>query len=781
MTSKAQVYLAGKVSNKKGNAIAYPELLLRSDIDSTVIKTDLGDSLGNFIITIDSFVSCKLLVRAEGYIENCLILNNVNDLSKIGSVEMDTNRNFELKGITVSGSKRMIERKIDRIVFNVDKSIAATGTDAFTLVGKAPNVKIVNNQINMLGKGAVKILINDKLLILGGDDLSNYLKSIPSENVGSIEIIPNPPANYDAAGNYGLINIITKKNKTEGLSALLKAASGQATYLNASGGVNVYYLKNKVNIQSSISGNNGAYGPIERAETNYPTQIWKRNDYRKDIQNNMRGQVDMDYKPNATNTLSLTYAISQSKPDIIERINTNVYSLMQNLDSQINTSAFTDAKNVSNIANIHFQHKLDSNEAQIVLDGDFGQFNTDKSRIFDNYTLQNDTNKTNISNYLSENTQRIRLYSLNAYSDFSIKKYSLSIGGKISLLENKSRFGLYQLSSGSTNVISSNQFDYIELNKAAFISIQRTFHKIETKIGIRYENAEIKGSSLNGAGVSYQTNNIFPTVYLSYNLNDNNTFGINLGRRIDRPEYYALNPFRWYFNEYAYSEGNPFLKPSYSNNVELSYTNASNLNISVSFSVAQNVINQFTYLSDSSNIQATKYLNLSNDKALSVGASYTFTQIKWLESNWQLQGVFNKNTALIREAVPNIQSWGLAAAISNLLYLNKRKNIIGNIDFEYLSTQAGSLGTQRYSSRLDIGIKVLALKKQLTIALACSDVFKTDVGVFKTYSNSILDQTNNYYDLRVLKLSASYKIGKRQKAIEQKDSQVEAERNRVGF
>ena len=281
--------------------------------------------------------------------------------------------------------------------------------------------------------------------------------------------------------------------------------------------------------------------------------------------------------------------------------------------------------------------------------------------------------------------------------------------------------------------------------------------------------------------ISYQTKNVFPTAYIAYTINDNNTIGINYGRRIDRPNYGDLNPFRWYFNPYSYSEGNPFLKPTYSHNLEFSYSYASNLNISISYLVAQNVISQFTYLNDANTMQATRLINLSDDKALSIGVSYTFSKIKWIESNGQIQTVLNTNRALIKEANQNISIWGAAATVNNTLYLNKNKTILGNIDFEYVSNQASALGTQRYTARLDIGVRAILLNKILTLAISCTDILKSDVHVFETNSNGILNQTNNYYDLRVVRLAGTYKIGKRKNIIEQKESKIEEERNRVGL
>ena len=258
-------------------------------------------------------------------------------------IKQDSAKNFAFKEIVINENKLRIKRKIDRVEFNVSKSMASIGTDAYTLIGKAPNIKITNNQINMLGKGAVKVMIDDRLLILDGDELNSYLKSIPSENIAVIEIISNPPANFDAAGNYGLIRIITKKNRTKGFSALLSSALGQASYLNKNAAATLNYLKNKINLQFSLSGKKGAYGPVERYNVYYPTQTWMQNDSRKDDQNSVHGQLNIAYALNKKNIINCNLTSLQSKPDMREQITNNIYNASSKLDSQINTSAFTNA------------------------------------------------------------------------------------------------------------------------------------------------------------------------------------------------------------------------------------------------------------------------------------------------------------------------------------------------------------------------------------------------------------------------------------------------------
>jgi outer membrane receptor protein involved in Fe transport len=153
-----------------------------------------------------------------------------------------------LKEVTITSRKKMIERKIDRTIVNVAGFITTAGTDALDLLGRLPGLRVTDDgNVNLMGKGAT-IYVDGKPTYLSGNDLAAYLKSLPTDLLDKIELMPNPPAKYDAAGSGGIINIITKKNKQAGYNASVAANAGTGVYRKINGSLNMNYRVKKLNL-----------------------------------------------------------------------------------------------------------------------------------------------------------------------------------------------------------------------------------------------------------------------------------------------------------------------------------------------------------------------------------------------------------------------------------------------------------------------------------------------------------------------------------------------------
>ncbi|MCD6063718.1 MAG: TonB-dependent receptor, partial [Flavipsychrobacter sp.] len=174
---------------------------------------DVADSNGTYAIQIAEAANLLVKAIAAGYAPGYIIA--VTDkpqdiiLKPLGK---------ELAAVTVNSSRPLIERKADRMVLNVENTISAIGSDAFELLKKAPGVRVGNSSVSIAGKNTVSIMVDDRLLQLGGEELEAMLRTIKADNISKIEVITTPPAKYDAEGNTGIINIVTAKRKREGLN-----------------------------------------------------------------------------------------------------------------------------------------------------------------------------------------------------------------------------------------------------------------------------------------------------------------------------------------------------------------------------------------------------------------------------------------------------------------------------------------------------------------------------------------------------------------------------------
>lgn len=213
----AQVTIETNVTNAQHEPIPFASAILYHPPDSVIIKTELTDNSGNFRMTVASVKHSFLEIVAPGYVTYLRSIEDTITPSVKFKVILEP-AGHVLKNLTVSAKRPLIEHKVDRTVFNVENSISSTGSDAFEMLAKAPGVRVNNGNISIVGKNTVSLMINDRLIKLDGSELEAMLRAMPSDNISKVEVITTPPARYDAEGNAGIINIVTKKSTREGLN-----------------------------------------------------------------------------------------------------------------------------------------------------------------------------------------------------------------------------------------------------------------------------------------------------------------------------------------------------------------------------------------------------------------------------------------------------------------------------------------------------------------------------------------------------------------------------------
>ncbi|WP_316804654.1 outer membrane beta-barrel family protein [Pedobacter nototheniae] len=707
-------------------------------------------------------------LKADNY---TLVFSALNFLSEEKTITLkeSVKINMVLKGtsthlndVQVNFKKPLLEKKIDRAVFNAENSIAGIGTDALELLAKVPGVRVLNDKVSLIGKGGVNVMINDKLIQLSDDDLSNYLKSIPSGNISKIEIITNPPAKYDAQGNNGLINIVLKKTTTEGFRGSVNAVLTQANHITASSGGNLSYKKDRVTLYGNFNIRKGSLVPFEQSNIFYPNQT--RNIVNKD--RNFRtvpsGQVGADYQLNPNTTLGLSYNTGHTDFHSEEHIKTTILSRQQKVDSILNSDANALIKSNYNSVNFYVKQLLDSAGKQVTFNADWFKYNDDKNRFFNSVSYFGDGMfiPDSFAEYLSASKQNIDLYTLKADVDLPHKVFKLSVGTKLSFIKNASDVSFYKMNNNiyETDPDQSNVFNYTENTQAAYLNINRQIKKWAFQAGLRGEYTQIKGISLNEKNQSDYFQ-LFPTLFINYELSNKSVFSINYGRRINRPAYRKLNPFRWYSNPSSYAEGNPFLKPSYNNNIEISHTYASIFNTTLSLSNTNNGYSDVNLVEATSNLQVSKPINFIRSYQYQLSNSITFNQLNWLESSNRLDVLYSTNHSSISQTLSNLNGFSAYFSTLNQFTLNKGKTLLADMSFWYQFAGLEGLNKTKAQSNLDLGFKILLLEKKLQLALSASDVLKTNKERFNTVVNGISQAYNNYYDSQQLRFSIRYNFG----------------------
>ena len=254
---------------------------------------------------------------------------------------------------------------------------------------------------------------------------------------------------------------------------------------------------------------------------------------------------------------------------------------------------------------------------------------------------------------------------------------------------------------------------------------------------------------------------------------------MSYGKRINRPNYRELNPFRWYSNPFSYTEGNPFLQPSFTDNFEVSHTFKSNLNTSFYVSITEDGQDQITLTNSNDNIQATIRRNFLEEYALGISQSYTFKKIKWIETYLQYDINYSKINSALPNTIAEQDGFNFYGGIDNSFTFNKDKTFLGELNFWYSSPGVSGVDYITESYSVDLGLKGLFIEKNLQLKLVVSDIFRTNQNTIRSLVNGINQEYRNYYDNRQLILSATYRFGNKKLRSKRKQFSNEEERRRA--
>ncbi|WP_029277609.1 outer membrane beta-barrel protein [Pedobacter borealis] len=756
------------------------------------IKDNLGANAGNLITDINGQFTSIDLKNDFDYV---LSFSLIGYITKQITIKRDQNRNTsivlleapkQLNEVSVSGRKSLIERKVDRLVFNVENNVNTIGFDGLDLLGKTPMVRVEDSNISLIGKQGVAIMVDDKLVRLSGAPLADYLKSIRASNISKIEVITNPPAEYDAEGNSGLINIITKKIKDPGYFVSISERAARTSYNSSGTGVNANYNLKKVLMFANLNGGIGANGPTSSISRYYQAQTWNQFYGLKEKSKYLSGAVGFDYSPSKNTTIGASYNGNVSFPDMLGNSEIRVVNNSTGiLDSIIHAEVIGDKSFKTNAANIHFTRSLDSLGRDLQFDADYFLNKTNIENNSTNYNTLSDERPTisPINNIRSGNLLTSTGYTFNLLMHWPTKKFKFTFGGKASFINsvNDVKYNQFFTQSATSGISYLNEFRFRENTQAIFGSMNTSFGKFKFQFGLRTEATQTEGVSPSLSQVNKNSYiSLFPTLYLTYPLSKKDVISISYGRRIGRPNFSSFNPFRIYYNQYEYYTGNPYLNPSFTDNLELSNTFNNILSSSISYSVSHGLPTSVQTISNNSNISASTVGNFLNIKSLYLGNSISVKPFIWLESYNQVSVYYNSTKSSSSVTQPGITGYGSSFRSINSLNINKAKTITGGIDFTYQFPETSGIYRNESYYYFDLAVNSVFFNKNLQVSISARDIFKTKfVSSYTIYNNiGVYNSSNN--DSRRLILTLRYSFGNSKMSKGQNHISSGAEQGRSG-
>jgi iron complex outermembrane receptor protein len=762
--------------------------------DSVIIRTGAASTSGIFEFT--DFNPGKFIIRVSqtGYTVGFSSLIDLTNKATVSETIILKSKNNLLKDVSVVSKKPAIQFLPDKTVINPEASISNAGATVMDVLEKSPGITVnKDGSIIMKGKPSVMVLIDGKPTQLSGADLQAYLSGINASQIDVIELIENPGAKYDAAGNAGIINIKMKVNKLKGFNGSMNLSLGQGIYTKTGNSLNLNYRNGKVNWFM----NYGMRASTEKMEMwtlrkyvnikNEDSVLLEQPNTNKNTQFGQNIKTGFDFFLNKNTTLGLIFTGGIFNREANSYSDINWMDPYHNIDSSINTRGENNRKFKRGGVNVNGKFKLNTS-SELAIDLDYVNFTIKGDQ---QYQTQLVAPGSDIE--LTKGNIPAKLSIFSAKADYSkrFKKILLEAGLKTAI-NNTNNLAQYYLTTNNnpwqTDLNRSNHFLYNETISAAYASVDAEKGKWHWQAGLRYEFTSYKANQLGNAVIkdsAFKKNygSIFPTAFVSYELDSNSTITARAGRRIDRPAFQHLNPFTTILNKYTYEAGNPFIKPQYTWNFSVAHTYKQILTTEVSYSFLKDYFSQiFIIDSGSGNVNNNIIIytrgNVGSFKNFGITETFQMPLTKW----WNITAVATYNHKVIKGVV-----WAPFTARVNQLNIsiNNQFQLKKGWSFElsgYYQTKS-QIDLQEWlepQGELNIGVGKQILKKKGTLRLSIRDItwFQNYSG-YSTFENSYEPFTIKW-DSRVVRLSFNWRFGKAMKAVSRSEGGATDEINRVG-
>ncbi len=776
----AQKEVRGLVMAQKPVEAATVSLL--SAKDSSLVKTAITDNAGKFDIPLTKTGHYLVSINAIGYAvyySTAFDITETNPVFTLATAQL-TAQGQQLGTVVVTNKKPLIELKIDRTVVNVDASPTNVGLSALDVLEKSPGITVdKDGNVSLRGKAGVMILIDGKPTYLSGTDLANYLKNLSSSNLDQIEIMTNPPAKYDAAGNAGVINIKTKKTKVKGLNGSVTLGGGQGVYPKANESFNINYRTGIVNIFGNYS--YGYYKGLQdlrlvrnfRDDATYALESTYKS-HTAMVRNNQNHnfKAGADFYVNKKTTLGFVVNGYTSPSKNNSHNTTDIYDANGVMQNETLAPSTINEKWNNISTNVNFKHTFDTTGTELTADADYVKYTSSSNQLFNNLFYDSKGAKVQPDEILRGTLPgSIAIYSVKSDFTHPLKGGAkLEAGFKTSYVktDNNAQYDTLANNNWVVDAHRTNHFVYTENINAAYVNLSKQLtKKWSAQLGLRAENTNAHGNQLTtGQTFDRHYTQLFPTAYIGYTPSDKNQFSLSYGRRINRPDYGDLNPFYYFLDKYTYQVGNPYLRPQFSHNIDLTYSFKGMLNTTLSYSTTNDIIQQILEQVDSTHTSFVTTGNIAklNSLALSENASIPVT--KWWRTNIYAQLTYSQYKGFINLGNVDVSATAFMANISNQFTF--KKGWSAELSGFYRGRTLEGIVVSNPMQVINFAVAKNVLKDKGVIRVNFRDPFNLQhFSGYSKYQN--VDLTiNNHWDNRHFDISFTYRFSKGQ-ALQHRD------------
>jgi outer membrane receptor protein involved in Fe transport len=694
-----------------------------------------------------------------------------------------------LKHVTVTAKKPFVQLMPDKTVVNVEAGITNAGTTIMEVLEKSPGVTVdKDGNISLKGKPNVSIMIDGKLTQLSGMELQNLLTGLSASQVDQIELMDNPPAKYDAAGNAGIINIKTKKTKQKGFNGSATIAYGQGRYPKNNNNLLFNYRNGNYNLFFNYSLNaNRGFTDLYALRTYFKNDgtvdaLLEQPYYTKGggLTHTLRTGIDYYLDNKTTVGIAVNGLLLSRNYDghsTAEWMNANRVK-----DSAINTVSKSSNKWKHGGINLNARHVF-SETKELTADIDYLAYDMHSDQLFHNLADIPGSNEEG-----SKGNLPATIHIFSAKTDYSqqVSTVKWDMGLKTSHINTDNLAQYYFLQSGNwkDDLGKSNHFLYTENIHAVYTNAETKAGKWNFQAGLRYEYTayhakQLGNSVVKDSSFSRNYSGLFPSAFITYKADSINSFTLSTGRRIDRPAFQKLNPFVYIINKYTLQSGNPYFLPQYTWNVELTHLYKDILSTSINYNIIRDYFSQI-FLSDTAsgtivytegNIGKMRHYGLSVSAQLSPLSWWSFTTEADL-THKKIEGfLWNNYKASITQFTVSMnnqfhfkKAW--AAELTGF-YISKNQN-----DLQEVLQPTGQLSA---------GLSKQVLKNRGSLKLTLRDIFYSQTMEGLTHFQTVNEYFKLKRDTRVCTVAFTYRFGKTMKGQTRRSTGASADEiDRVG-
>lgn len=681
----------------------------------------------------------------------------------------------------VKMTKKVFHKKSDRMVYDVANSPVAKGSNAFELLKETPLISTSDNaSLKILGKNDAIIYINGRKSNMSAEAVLEMLKNTPSENIQKIEVITVPSSEFQVESNQGIINIVMKKKKYDGMSGTWKLENKQGYYNNPNTSVSLNYKKDKLTVSTNTYV--GKWSEYNTYILSNGTDTSSNLSVGNTINPNayVGGNINADYEISDKQILGISYSLNLNKTKDGSSYFRNIITDLSNNSTRENITTNNQNDHSANHSlNLNYEIKTDTLGSKLSLNAAYLNFN----QKTENVNKTSDVNGVTLANFNQSIPQQIdNLGFMADYIQKFNKNLTLSVGGSYNKTktDNDTQF-VNILPPTGIDDNQSNHFIYDENIVGVYATLEKSFNdKVSTKLGTRLELTKSEGSVIDkDEHFTRDYNSFLPYASINYAINKNHNVTYSFSSRVRRPSFWELNPSRIYLTQTNYVQNNPFMKASQYYNQELNYMYKNTYFLVLNTSLVKDASDQIPLQKVENGNTVLRYIRTNFGEKQEFSATLGF-QKNFYNGIWSANYTTTFGHNVFKGSVDTDPITGETFPAFNLnkstnlfhiqannnIRLSSKKDLFLGVNYFYLAPQQISIGKLSALQSLDISVR--KIWNNWTFLFEANDVLNTG----SKYNITDI-QSNGYYNnvrkneyRRMLALTATYTFGnqKTQKA-----------------